>query len=564
MRKHALYFALPIALAFVSCSKIDMDKKDGTFAYGHLCDQKTIMAYSDWEHLRNEHKFLYNNFISGQEEESVLESFESSKTHYSLRKKDNEMDDGIIPDDPNFETFDYTTDEILEAILNQDGMVIVGGELYIWDDGCVIYKTKFSCKNYQVLLDFRDKLKAHALNPSVNLKEDIAKLRTQYKISEINKCIDARYDLETISEDNLEFNSDTIPYVNSRSSGCGYNAFIYSEILSNNSTTKKARLKLSANTIQVAGANPTFAFYLPNITANNQVKIITGSIPNFVTNADWYTGLSSDDQGIVYPGEWMEIEVDYALINQLQVKLRSVVYPFSGNSCLSEDNITINLNCLIFISKKPLNALNGTWQFDIQGLTVLPTQQVIWDFGDGSSHQVVVGQTSVVYSYTVPCAEEDYTVIATIEGYTGCGNPFTVDNVLVGDPCKRDKWRKVDTFKLSGKNAKLVIKIRDKYFNGGTASILKNKFRWRVSGEKSIETSGTVFKTVGSNCLPEDLSAAFGTQPVKKNAKGRLVQKLDNGTHYAFDVNLPYTVTFKHTDGSFGSRQVMFAIPCSN
>jgi hypothetical protein len=563
MRNLIFFIFLIASLAVNSCQK-PPNNKDGSFAYGRICDGKTILAYTDREHLQNEHKFLYQDYINGQEEESVLENFETAKTHYSLRKRDNDMDDGTIPDDPNFESFDYTTDDILESILNQDGMVIINNELYLWDDGCAIYKTKFSCKNYQALLDLRDNLKAHALAPTPKLQEDIAKLRTNFKISEIDKCTDARYDFETISEDDLVFESDTIPFVDARSLGCGYKAFIYAELLSNNATMKKARLRISSSAIQPPGANPTFAFYLPNVTANNQVKLITGSIPNYVTNSDWFTGLSADGEGIVYPGEWMEIEVDYSLINQLEVNLRSVVTPFSGNSCISKDQTIIDLNCLVYIAKKTLNASAGMWQFDIQGVTISSNQPVIWNFGDGKPVQVTIGQTSTVYSYDVPCSQQSYSVVATIEGDAGCRNPITVGDVLVGDPCKMDKRRQVQKFKLSGKNVKLVIKIRNKYFSGGTSSVLKNKFRWRVNGEKAIETKGLIYANVGNNCISMDLSTKFSPNKVTKTSKSKLVQKLDDGSKYAFDLNQPYEVIFSHANSSFTDKQMFFTVSCSN
>lgn len=552
-------------IGLFSCDKDTILPKDGTFDYGKICTGKSILEYLDLEHLQSEHKFLYDNYIANFEDENILINFESSKGHYSLRKKDNDMDDSIIPNDPSFDPYEYSSDDVMESILNQDGMVIIGGELYLWDDGCIIMKTHFSCSNYQDMIKLHDYLRLYSSSPTPQLNIDISNLRSKLKITEINKCKDVRYDLETYSEDNLQMIEDSLIINDSRSSGCGFNAFLEINLISNDNNTKKARLRITANAIQSPGATPYYGIYLANVNNNNQVKIISGALPNYVTNSDWYTSLSQDGNGIVYPGSWVEVEVDYNQLNQLDVKLRGLANGFTGNSCLSTDEIIVNLNCLVFISKKPLNALNGTWQFEINGVDIASSgYTVTWDFGDGSPNQSFNGQQGSVYSYAIPCSEIDYCVTATIRDYSGCINPISVCNILVGDPCKMDKRRVASHFTAGGKCVRLIVKIRDKYFSGGTSSVLKNKFKWRKPGTKTIKTTGTIYVEQGNNCVPINLSSQFGLNPESDSGKNKLVQKLDDGNHYSFDVNLPYQVEFTHSDGAFTPHILMFNVPCSN
>lgn len=128
-------------------------QKSGGSSYT-LCG-KSILKFNTLDQVQNTHRNLYNNYYTAGEDLDVLIAYEMSKGLYSLRKKEEDMDEGIIPDDPDFDTFDYTFNTIFESMLNQDGMIIIEDYLYLWSDGCVVIRVKpANCKNYEELLKF--------------------------------------------------------------------------------------------------------------------------------------------------------------------------------------------------------------------------------------------------------------------------------------------------------------------------------------------------------------------------------------------------------------------------
>ena len=112
---------------------------------------QNILEYPSIVDVQNEYNQLKTQLHATTDEQPLID-FENQKAFYSLRKKDQEMDDGIIPDDPDFDAWEYTSDEVLATLLNEEGLIIINGELYIWSDGCTGFKAPFDCNNYDGLV----------------------------------------------------------------------------------------------------------------------------------------------------------------------------------------------------------------------------------------------------------------------------------------------------------------------------------------------------------------------------------------------------------------------------
>ena len=190
---------------------------------GEICDGKKILRFNTLQDLQQEHLNLYQHYVASNEDEQTLIDYENNHNFYSLRKKENDIDDGIIPDDPTFDELAYTFDPILETLLNEDGMIIIGERLYIWDSGCVIQSIPYSCENYNVLLHF----KVASLNNNVTQMHE---LFYDYKMQNINTCDDPQFDFETISENGGRVDVRDVPQAKNKN-GCGYSVVVNKELI---------------------------------------------------------------------------------------------------------------------------------------------------------------------------------------------------------------------------------------------------------------------------------------------------------------------------------------------
>ncbi|PZQ88582.1 MAG: hypothetical protein DI548_04765 [Flavobacterium johnsoniae] len=187
------------SLIYVSCHKDEVFSDEEQLAARDTgsknvsCNGKRILRFNTLTDLQQAHRQLYQQYESNNQDEQVLANYETTINFYSLRKKAEDMADGIIPDDPNFDETKFTFDPILETLLNQDGMIIIGDRLYIWDTGCLIQSIPFSCANYDNLLAFFNAARTNSTDAMHSIFVD-------YNMQNINTCDDTNYDFETISE----------------------------------------------------------------------------------------------------------------------------------------------------------------------------------------------------------------------------------------------------------------------------------------------------------------------------------------------------------------------------
>ena len=560
-----LLFILFTAATLVSCNEkvepgiFEIVEEGAPFNFGPSCDGKPIYEFGSLGEVQQEHRLLYNDFVAGNEEEQVLIDWEDAKNFYSLRKKDQEMDEGLIPDEPNFDPFQYTTDEIFETMLNEDGMIIIDGFLYLWDDGCVLHRMPYTdCNSYNTMLSFHTFLSSYSGTTAD--EEQMIIYRNDDQIEDKDVCADPRFDFETISELSVDVDNTDPPLV-TKGTDCGYEAYIEHDVLSHDTVAQRISIRFEANSIAPIGSNPLYSFYVDNSSNFANVEITNASIPNLI-NTTWAV---NGGDGYVYPGKWFVIEIDYStsvtLVPFLGVTLVGSSNTVSGDSCIDTNIVSINLECPISISPEPISGLTGDYSFSMEGLEDVMGNYIInWNFGDGSPTVVTNNVNSVIHTFPMPCFAVDYTVTAIIEANGICDNSPQSVTITSGDRCKRAKTDEPSSEDgPSGRKARTKIKIkrRASIFGGGTK--IKHKFRYRVQGTKNIAPSGDLHAVAGTACTVIDVSTL--TPAVGQAGKKRLKQKYSSSNVYLVDLNTPYSVSFTHTDGY--SKTLFYTETCS-
>lgn len=495
------------------------------------CNNKPILTFNTIADLQSEYNGLKADYDATTDNQ-VLIDYENNNNFYSLRKKDSEMDDGIIPDDPLFDIFNYCDDFVFGTFLNEDGMIIINNELYIWSSSCVGYKAPFSCSNYTVLNDLIADFHSGAMTDAL------------YQ----NYVNTSNISLVDLCADEFEFESNYDGYTfeggSNRGSGCALQTGISVKILSNNNITKVAEIELEAYNIN-PGIPVLNTWYINNITGP-EVTITGGSNPALV-NQLW----NQMGNGF-FVGKTLRIRVDYTSLIYLDLEMYSVN---TDLSCFGMAIETVDLICPILLNAEPLNVSSGQWQFSIEGLQPGQVGLWQWDFGDGTP-PVFSSSTSMVHNYNIPCCgAENYTVVVQdAEQIMPCNFPLT-KQVIIGNPCRLSKFRdRSPNFFLDpahreqGRRVAFMHKIKR---NGKVKSWLRH----RISGEKKIEvlSGGEVWFSTGTGCNSIELSELVkngpDSNPATLNKKRRVKQRYRDGTRYCIDLNNPYTIRFTTANG---------------
>lgn len=505
---------------------------------GEICDGKKILSFASLAELHQEHFNLYQQYEAGNQEEQILVDYENNHNFYSLRKKEQDMDDGIIPDDPTFDETEFTFDPILETLLNEDGMIIIDGWLYVWDSGCVIQSIPFSCSNYENLLTFYNAAKTN----STDLMHHIF---ISKGMKNTNTCDNANFDLESISENGgrVIINKPRMKNKN----GCGYDVVLNSQLMSCDGEWNT--YKVSFESIEPLNAsNPLNAFFITSAFGDLAgLEFGTnlgsfGSIP--LTNED-------ETYGYVVPYfDTFYVRIPAGDINIFSISLTSTINLFSGNSCMSSDTVAIDNNCpfSIVAVKNNVSSSQATWTFSIPSTNDCPIggSKVTWNFGDGTT--ITAGFT-VTHTYTVPCKMQYLTVTAIVDGPV-CGTTnklFTKSNIPNGNPCMREAY-KFPTHKgtLNGKKYKVDARIKRTASN---KAVCKNKFKCRILQNKTIKSIGSIYSPTANNgsCMQGDISTVV--PPKTTDGKKRNRQRVSSTVSYYIDAMNPYKVHFTHSNG---------------
>ncbi len=554
--KNKLVFCFMLSLfALVGCKEADDFTEESTTTSqsiqskgqaATLCG-KTILKFNDLSHIQNVHTNLYNQYQASGEDEQTLINFEQTKGLYSLRQKEQDMDEGIIPNDPTFDAFDYTSDDVFSAMLNEDGMVLIGGYLYIFSDGCVAHRMPFKgkgCFAFDVLLHFSYLVKTGNATNNGNMNF----YRNEAGVQDIDICGDPRYDFESISEAGGKFDNEN-PRIEKSGASCGFVANIAHDILTHDPINQTIEIRFDATSIAPAGSNPLYSFYIDNLEEYDSIEVTNASIPSLI-GIDWTTEAGGED-GFAYPGEWVQVLVDYSSATSapiLNARLLGSVAPLSGNSCSDTDTISIDLACPISMSMQSINAANGEWLFSVEGLEGLSGYEILWNFGD-STTTTVAGSNGVTHAYGVPCGPSTYSVTATIQKIEGLCKTVVLSNspISVFDVCKRQNLSAKYKVNYSGKKVRLKMKIKKQANIFGGKTKFKNIMRYRKNGTKTISSTGIVHLQTGNTCTPTNISTVLAS--VNQSGKKRLKQKVKDGNIYHADLNAPYQVEFSHSNG---------------
>jgi hypothetical protein len=549
-------FALT-ALLFSACDELDpiIDELD-LFPAGEVCDGKKILSYASLSEIQSEHASLYTDYNNAAGDEQVLRDWEADKNFYSLRAKEEDMDNNVIPDDPLFDPWDYTSDDVMEAMLSEDGMIIIANELYLWSDGCLMIKTPFSCGKIEVLLDLKAQFDAFdsLATPDENLTDLILQKMETHEVEYVNNCEDGRYDFEAISAGAIDVNNQNGRTNRSNVSSCGTIVYAKVELIDNNPLTEIATLRIEAVGLE---GNTTPMYYIAIDDPNANTVITDGSNPTYL-NQLWSTVPQSQYLNFnSYPGHWVEIEVPYDDLNILKVEVAMRTGGFADN-CIASDSRDIDLQCPLILNYEMIDPLAGKFLFTVSGLGPLTGSVALdWTFGDGNT--ATSAGNSVIHTYVLPCFSKDYTVTATFAKQdTMCKHVMTA-KFEMGNGCRTHKIKKKKAKRVDGKRYKLKTKF--KYNRTLGYSKFKNKFRWRKSGTKTITPiSVTGFhKAVGSGCPAASYPLGTVSQSGKKTLRdGEIIW----GEEYVFDKNNVFEIGFSHDNGAFGSKSLTYTDPC--
>jgi len=515
---------------------------------------KSILKFNTLDQVQNTHRNLYTNYHDAGEDEAILIAYEVSKGLYSLRQKERDMDDGIIPDDPTFDTFDYTLDPIFEAMLNEDGMIIIDNYLYLWSDGCVVVRVKpATCKNYKALLELKALVDRGQLQD-----QELSYYINTVGVEMINVCNDPRYDFESISETGISVDNSHDHGADDRDMSCGFEAVISYEILEHNGDDEIIKLKIDAHSISPIGIDPSYFTYLDNADTFTSVTLKENSLG--LGEMPWPANFG-------YIGEWFVVEIDYSGMDSpiANFRLYGVVSPFSSNGCDDTDTLNLNLACPIGISKKPIDADNGLWEFSVEGIDHLTEPYSIeWTFaGDGGTTILIVYDASGANNtFPTPCQSMNFGVSAFITTTeTVCKNQLS-SSINSGGYCSRSTLTEKSPRgeKYDGKRVRCAMKVKQQHDIFGGETISKAWFKHRIIGIKSMVHSGGLLQVTGLICNPIDISTVMPPISQPDATKKRLRQRENAG--FAFiDLTNPYSVHFSHTNGY--SHTLTYSFPCS-
>lgn len=541
-----LLLLISTSFLFVYCHE-DFENEDGPriptkIGVDKGCGGKKILKFNSLAELQQRHYTLSQQYIAGNEEEQILDNFENSMNFYSLRKKEQDMDAGILPYDPTFDETNYTFDPILETFLNKDGMIVIADRLYIWDSGCVIHSIPYTCQNYDKLLAFHNA----ALSGSTGAMHDIF---INSKMKNHNICDDKNFDFEDISESGGKVKDGGVPKEKNKNN-CGY------EVVVNNTLASCAggfyTYKISYTKQIPPGSTPFDLWYIKAVIGSSaDIQISNALLGNYVA-----ISLQNQDADYGYVVPYFE---DFYLrvpigtpATVCDITLLSTIASQSGGSCMASNTINVNNDCPFSIVANEIfvNETQSQWTYTINGTNngcTLPGTKVTWNFGDGTSE---TGSFSATHNYSVPCAKQYITVTATIEG-TVCNTPnktFFKYNIPWGNPCTRDNYT-FDTYKdgvINGKKVKERAKLKRNPFG---KSVFVNVFKCRVLGDKHINSIGAIYEPTANNsgCVSSNIANVVGQSNTSGKKRNKQKEKFQN--YYHINAMNPYSVQFTHSSG---------------
>lgn len=552
------------SLAYVSCHKDEIFSDEEQLAAREtgskniICNGKRVLRFNTLAELQQAHFQLFKQYTIGNQNEQILVDYETTHNFYSLRKKEEDMDNGIIPDDPTFDETNFTFDPVFETLLNQDGMIIIGDRLYIWDSGCLIQSIPFSCANYENLLAFYNAAKTNSIGAmhSIFVNNDM---------QHINTCDDPNYDFEAISENGGRVEEGRVE--TKSKNGCGYEVVINSTITGciNGWNTYKISF---ADIKPINAGSALNIFYISSAFGDlDGLEFSNTGLPN--SYGSYPLTFQDQNYGFVVPfsGEFF-MRIPAGETNVFTVSLLSTMGLLGGNSCPSFDSVDIDNSCPFTIvgDVGNVSSSQATWDFSIPEADAcqIGEGKVIWNFGDGT---IITGGSSIIHTYMLPCSMTEINVTAIVEGPV-CGvtdKMLTKKGIPYGNPCMREnykfpKYPLSNSTKLNGKNFKLTARLKQNAFG---KSVFESLFKCRINGTKIIKSIGPIYYPTANNgsCTERDIASVVGQKAT--NGKNRNKQKVKSASFFHINAENPYKVNFIHSSAGLNHNLTADNLYCS-
>lgn len=550
----AIMFLLLVStsLIFVYCHE-DFENEEGQQVPKKMlvdkdCSGKKILRFSSLAELQQKHYNLYQQYNAGNQEEQILVNYENGINFYSLRKKEEDMDAGIIPNDPAFEETNFTLDPILETLLNEDGMLVIKDRLYIWDSGCVIYSIPYNCKNYFKLLDFYNAARSGSTAA-------MHSIFVGNKMKNHNICDDKNFDFESISENKGKVEAGEGPREKNKNN-CGYEVVANSKLASCDNNFYTFRVSCAK---QIPPSTPSLdLFYIkPVVGSSTDIQISTGlngtyqSISNLDQDID-YGYIVNFAPGTPDPHFYMRIPVATPT-TFCDITFLSTIGSLFGGSCMASNTISVDNQCPfnIVAIQDFVNETQSKWAYSIEGPPGCDflASKITWNFGDGTSESGNLFSTSHIYS--VPCEMQYITVTATVDG-TVCNTPgktFIKQGIPYGNPCTRANY----TFDPNDNNEQIngkKVKVRARISRTPLGrSKFVDVFKCRALGDKQINSIGAIYEPSATNGSCIEANIANVVPQAQGSGKKRLRRVKKSSNLYNINAINPYNVQFTHSSG---------------